>query len=319
MTPLSVPTGQIASRAAGPRAPAQVLDALKKEATTGLGGVLSGFWSAIEEQVRLASLAGHDYVAAQEDRVAVMALSHRALELATRFRESVEKEFARWQDPEDSPQRDRSLTLMSEAELEVHLAGQQIVELLDHQFLHPLSQLDERLRQLSEALGIARRRPNPLRPEVAVTAFVELFEPDDLTPGLRAMVFQQFDKRLPKVLSELYDRANATLDAAAFRAPAPGPAPRAAAPAAVRRHPPTPPRGPAKVVPPLLPDGLAARPRVGRTRRPGAGCAVSANANDHDTRSRLVRLDIDVIRWRLSHATRGEPSELEADHTPRGP
>ncbi len=235
MTPLSVPTGQIASRAAGPRAPAQVLDALKKEATTGLGGVLSGFWSAIEEQVRLASLAGHDYVAAQEDRVAVMALSHRALELATRFRESVEKEFARWQDPEDSPQRDRSLTLMSEAELEVHLAGQQIVELLDHQFLHPLSQLDERLRQLSEALGIARRRPNPLRPEVAVTAFVELFEPDDLTPGLRAMVFQQFDKRLPKVLSELYDRANATLDAAAFRAPAPGPAPRAAAPAAVRR------------------------------------------------------------------------------------
>lgn len=227
MTPLAVPTAEPTSRAAAPRPAAQVLETLKKEAATGLGGVLSGFWSAIEEQVRLASLAGHDYVAAQEDRVAVMALSHRALELATRFRESVEKEFARWQDPEDSPQRERSLTLMSEAELEIHLAGQQIVELLDHQFLHPLSQLDERLRQLSEALGIGRRRPNPLRPEVAVTAFVELFEADDLTPGLRAMVFQQFDKRLPKVLSELYDRANATLDAAAFRATAPAPAPRA--------------------------------------------------------------------------------------------
>ena len=228
MTPRAVPTGQPTSRGAATRAPAQVLEALKHEAMTELGGVLSGFWSAIEEQVRLASLAGHDYVAAQEDRVAVMALSHRALELATRFRESIEQEFARWLDPEDAPARDRSLTLMSESELEIHLAGQQIVELLDHQFLHPLAQLDERLRQLSEALGIRRSRPNPLRPEVAVTAFVALFEADDLTPGLRAMVFQQFDKRLPKVLAELYDKANATLDAAAFRPPAATPAPRGA-------------------------------------------------------------------------------------------
>src|SRR5690606_33747188 len=219
--PRSVPTGQSASRAGPARAPARVLETLKHDAMTELGGVLSGFWSSIEEQVRLAALAGHDYVAAQEDRVAVMALSHRALELATRFRESIEKEFARWQDPDDTPQRERSLTLMSESELEIHLAGQQIAELLDHQFLHPLAQLDERLGQLSEALGIRRRRPNPLRPEVAVTAFVALFEPDDLTAGLRSMVFQQFDKRLPKVLGELYDKANAVLDAASFSAGAP--------------------------------------------------------------------------------------------------
>ncbi len=230
----SVPPGQPASRAIPARAPAQVLETLKHEAMTELGGVLSGFWSAIEEQVRLASLAGHDYVAAQEDRVAVMALSHRALELATRFRESIEKEFARWLDPEEAPQRERSLTLMSESELEIHLAGQQIIELLDHQFLHPLTQLDERLHQLSGALGIDRKRPNPLRPEVAVTAFVSLFEPDDLTTGLRSMVFQQFDKRLPKVLGELYDKANATLDAASF-----GVAPQ------VRSHP-APPRPPAR-------------------------------------------------------------------------
>ncbi|MDH5833158.1 DUF1631 family protein [Luteimonas kalidii] len=193
-----------------------MLESLRHEAVTELGGVLSGFWSGIEEQVRLAALAGHDYVAVQEDRVAVMALSHRALELATRFRESIEKEFARWEQASDSPQRERSLTLMSESELEIHLAGQQITELLDHQFLHPLAQLDERLRQLSEALGVSRRRQSPLRPEVPVTAFVALFGPDDLTAGLRAMVFQQFDKRLPKVLGELYEKANAILDAASF-------------------------------------------------------------------------------------------------------
>ena len=216
MTLRAVPTGFPPGRAGSLHAPSRVLESLRHEAVTELGGVLSGFWSGIEEQVRLAALAGHDYVSVQEDRVAVMALSHRALELATRFREAIEKEFARWEESSDSPQRERSLTLMSESELEIHLAGQQITELLDHQFLHPLTQLDERLRQLSAALGVNRRRPNPLRPEVAVTAFVSLFEADDLTTGLRSMVFQQFDKRLPKVLGELYEKANAILDAAAF-------------------------------------------------------------------------------------------------------
>ena len=71
--PRSVPTGQSTSRAGPARAPARVLETLKHDAMTELGGVLSGFWSSIEEQVRLAALAGHDYVAAQEDRVAVMA------------------------------------------------------------------------------------------------------------------------------------------------------------------------------------------------------------------------------------------------------
>ena len=222
MTLRAVPTGFPPGRAGSLHAPGRVLEALRHEAVTELGGVLSGFWSGIEEQVRLAALAGHDYVAVQEDRVAVMALSHRALELATRFREAIEAEFERWEQAVEAPeQRERSLTLMSESELEVHLAGQQITELLDHQFLHPLAQLDERLRQLSAALGVERRRPNPLRPEVAVNAFVSLFGPEDLTAGLRTMVFQQFDKRLPKVLGELYEKANAILDKASFSDVAP--------------------------------------------------------------------------------------------------
>lgn len=230
-------------RAAAPRTPARVLETLRRDAVTELGGVLSGFWSSIEEQVRLAALAAHDYVAAQEDRVAVMALSHRALELATRFRTAIETEFDRWERESAEQAGTKSLSLMSEGELEIHLAGQQITELLDHQFLHPLTQLDERLSLLSSALGIRRRRPNPLRPEVAVAAFVNLFDADDLTPALRSMVFHQFDKRLPKVLGDLYAKANATLDAAAFNPPGTRNAPQAQAaagyaqPARVRQAP----------------------------------------------------------------------------------
>ncbi|MEZ0469429.1 DUF1631 family protein [Luteimonas salinilitoris] len=204
------------ARSSGSRAGERVLETLKRDAVTELVGVLSGFWSSIEEQVRLAALAGHDFSAAQEDRVAVIALSHRALELATRYREAIESAFERWHAPGDEQRRVESLELMSEGELEIHLAGQQITELLEHQFLHPLAQLDERLEALAASLGIEGRPLNPLRPEVAVSAFVDLFQPDDLTPGLRMMVFHQFDKRLPKVLAEVYAKANTTLQTAAF-------------------------------------------------------------------------------------------------------
>jgi hypothetical protein len=222
MTRDSDPSPLLQGRPPGQRAPVRVLETLRRDAVTELGGVLSGFWSSIEEQVRLAALASHDFASAQEDRIAVMSLSHRALELATKFRSAIEAEFERWEHAsDDDDAKSKSLSLMSEGELEVHLAGQQITELLDHQFLHPLTQLDERLGALSDALGIRRGRHNPMRPEVAVNAFVALFGADDLTPSLRSMVFHQFDKRLPKVLGELYDKANKTLDAASFNAQAP--------------------------------------------------------------------------------------------------
>ena len=204
------------ARVASSRPADRVLETLRHDAVTALGGVLSGFWSSIEEQVRLAALAGHDYMAAQEDRVAVLDLSHRALELATRFRKSIETEFEQWLADRPPPPAADGLSLMSEGELEVQLAAQQIIELMDHQFLHPLAALDERLAALAARMGLEGPRANPLRPEVPVMAFVRLFHADDLPPGLRSTVFHQFDKRLPAILSEVYSKANATLESASI-------------------------------------------------------------------------------------------------------
>lgn len=225
------------------RAPERVFEAVKRDAITALGGVLSGFWGSIEEQVRLAALAGHDYSAAQDDRMAVMALGHRALELATRYREALELEFERWRRPELAPARERSLSLMSEGELEIHLAGQQTTELLDHQLLHPLELLDERLHALASALGVEGKRLNPVRPEAAVAAFVNLFGAEDLTRGLRPLVFHQFDKRLPHVLAELYDKLNSMLEAAGLGYSMPADAPGRRAGGGAPQAPASPARG----------------------------------------------------------------------------
>ncbi|WP_165942323.1 DUF1631 family protein [Luteimonas terricola] len=198
------------------RDPARLFEAVRRETVTELGGVLSGFWGTIEEQVRLEALAGHDYSGAQDDRMAVMALGHRALELATRYREVLEREFDSWREPPVARTDDKSLSLMSEGELEIHLAGQHTTELLDHQFLHPLEQLDERMQALAAALGVEGKRANPVRPEAAVAAFVDLFGAEDLTRGLRPLVFNQFDKRLPEVLGDLYEKLNELLGGAGF-------------------------------------------------------------------------------------------------------
>ncbi|MDR6991304.1 DUF1631 family protein [Luteimonas sp. 3794] len=202
------------SRAGPARDAARVLETLRHDAVTGLGGVLSGFWSAIEEQVRLAALAHHDYMVAQDERVAVLDLSQRALELATRYRKAIETEFDQWLADRPAPPVADGLSLMSEGELEVQLAAQQIIELMDHQFLHPLTALGERMDALAARLGIEGVHANPLRPEVAVVAFVRLFEADELPAGLRTMVFSQLDKRLPGILGEVYAKANASLDSA---------------------------------------------------------------------------------------------------------
>ncbi|HZW19212.1 MAG TPA: DUF1631 family protein, partial [Luteimonas sp.] len=68
----------------------------------------------------------------------------------------------------------------------------------------------------ANALGVHGKRANPMRPEAAVGAFTGLFERDDLTPGLRTMVFRLHEKRLPHALGTIYERANTVLEDAGF-------------------------------------------------------------------------------------------------------
>jgi hypothetical protein len=193
----------------------KAFESIRRDAVTALSGVLAGFWGDIEEQVRLAAIASHENSAIYDDRIAIRLLNQRALELANRYRESLETAFDHWRNPRPRAVVDnKGLSLMSEAQLEVHLSGQQIVELLEHQLMHPLHVMHQRLDSLATALGLPRQAPetNPLRPDVPVTALVKLFNEDDLTPELRRLIFLQLEKRLSKVLEELYTKINTALE-----------------------------------------------------------------------------------------------------------
>ena len=214
----------------------KTFESIRRDAVTALSGVLAGFWGDIEEQVRLAAIASHENSAIYDDRIAIRLLNQRALELANRYRESLETAFDQWRNPRPRAVDNKSMSLMSEAQLEVHLSGQQIVELLEHQLMHPLHVMHQRLDSLATALGLPRQAPqtNPLRPEVPVSALVKLFTEDDLTPELRRLIFLQLEKRLSKTLDDLYTKINAVLEQgfAPLEAPMSSSAPHMASPSA---------------------------------------------------------------------------------------
>src|SRR3546814_13134375 len=89
-------------------------ETIKRHALTEMAGVLSGFCGSIEEQVRLAALAGNDYSAHQDDRVAIAALHQRPPALATRYRDATEREFDHWPYPNPTKPNPKPLSLISE-------------------------------------------------------------------------------------------------------------------------------------------------------------------------------------------------------------
>jgi hypothetical protein len=186
----------------------RLFESVRRDAITALSGVLAGFWGDIEEQVRLAAIASPDNRAIYDDRLIISLLNQRAFELAGRYRETLEQAFDRWRNPRPRSIENKALSLMSENELETHLAGQHVVELLDQHLAHPLHRNYECFEGLGALLGLPKQgiEANPLRPEVPVEAVVKLILDQELTPELRRLVFLQLEKRLSKTLADLYDK-----------------------------------------------------------------------------------------------------------------
>lgn len=195
----------------------RLFEAVRRDAVTALSGVLAGFWGDIEEQVRLAAIASHDNRAIYDDRLAISLLNQRAIELAGRYRESLEQAFDRWRNPRPRAVDTKTMSLMSENALETHLAGQHVVELIEQQLAHPVYRNHECFEGLGAVLGLPSQGAdvNPIRPEVPVDALVKLILENELTPELRRLIFLQLEKRLSKTLTDLYDKIAQMLENAA--------------------------------------------------------------------------------------------------------
>jgi hypothetical protein len=192
----------------------RLFESVRRDSVTALSGILAGFWGDIEEQVRLAAIASHDNRAIYDDRLAISLLNQRAIELAGRYRESLEQAFDHWRSPRPRAIDNKGLSLMSEHELETELAGQHVVELLEQQLAHPVHRNHQCFEGLGALLGLPQQgaEVNPVRPEVPVQALVKLVTEHEITPELRRLIFLQLEKRLSKALSDLYEKIGKMLE-----------------------------------------------------------------------------------------------------------
>ena len=219
--------------------PARLVEELKRIAVEQLAAVPGGLCRPIEEQLQDKLQLGSSN-AQRKDLMTVLALRQRNATLVMRYRELIGRSFDDFRGRAMLSRSDIPLGLVSEGELEFHLAGQRLAEGISRRYQQPLELLGLRFEALSRALG-APATTNPVGAVRLAGAFLRTFHDADLSDTLQPMVFRQYEQELSKVLGDLYARLNSQLAAAGFhadlrRSESP-PAPRVAPPPSSAQQP----------------------------------------------------------------------------------
>src|SRR6476619_5155757 len=196
--------------------PARLIDELKRIAVEQLAAVPGGLFRPIEEQLQDKLQLGSN-TAQRKDLMTVLALRQRNATLVMRYRELIARSFDDFRGRAMLSRSDIPLGLVSEDELEFHLAGQRLAEGIGRRYQQPLELLGLRFEALSRALG-APATTNPVGAVRLAGAFLRTFHDAELSDTLQPIVFRQYEQELSKVLGDLYARLNSQLAAAGFHA-----------------------------------------------------------------------------------------------------
>ncbi len=196
--------------------PGRLIEELKRIAVEQLAAVPGGLCRPIEEQLQDKLQLGSSN-AQRKDLMTVLALRQRNATLVMRYRELIGRSFDDFRGRTMLARSDIPLGLVSEGELEFHLAGQRLAEGIGRRYQQPLELLGLRFEALSRALG-APATTNPVGAVRLAGAFLRTFHDADLSETLQPMVFRQYEQELSKVLGDLYSRLNSQLAAAGFHA-----------------------------------------------------------------------------------------------------
>lgn len=202
--------------------PARLLVELKRIAVEQLGAVPGELFRPIEDQLhdalRIETESGNGFgVVQREDLMLLLVLRQRSAAYVMRYREQVARGFDEFYGSSMESRPDAELGLLDDSELEFHLAGERMAESIGRLYQLPLDALDRRLEMLAGALGMPPMR-NPVGPPQLANAFVQMFRGADLSETLQALLVQQYEQALAKVLGELYTRLNAELANGGFLA-----------------------------------------------------------------------------------------------------
>ena len=196
--------------------PVRLIEELKRISVEQLAAVPGGLCRPIEEQLQDKLQLGSSS-AQRKDLMTVLALRQRNATHVMRFRELIGRSFDDFRGRAMMARSDIPLGLVSEGELEFHLAGQRLAEAIGRRYQQPLELLGLRFEALSRELG-APASTNPVGAVRLAGAFLRTYHDADLSETLQPMLFRQYEQELSKVLGDLYARLNSQLAASGFHA-----------------------------------------------------------------------------------------------------
>ena len=193
--------------------PTRTLEEIKRLALEQLGGLPGGLYEPVEDALKAA--ARHDdapdtpQILYQNQAALWVLRQHHAVHVM-RYRQQVAQGFDDFRALRIRSRGDLPLGLIDESQIDFHLAGQALAEVVEHRYSAPLEAMDGRLHAVASALGLPKP-VNPVGPVRLATAFVETFSDEQVPAALRVLLFTQYEKELVRLLGELYGKVNTLL------------------------------------------------------------------------------------------------------------
>ena len=203
--------------------PMRMLEEIKRLTLEQLGGLPGGLYESVEEALKTA--ASHDdapdtpQILYQNQAALWVLRQHHAVHVM-RYRQQVAQGFDDFRALRIRSRGDLPLGLIDESQIDFHLAGQALAEVVENRHAALLDTMDGRLHAVASALGLPKP-VNPIGPTRLATAFVETFSDEQVPSALRVLLFTQYEKELVRLLGELYPKVNALLAGSGFGVDAP--------------------------------------------------------------------------------------------------
>lgn len=202
--------------------PFRVLEEVKRLTLERLGGLPGALYGPIEDALALSATHFERNAFQYEDQAALWSLRHQQAAQVMRYRQQLAKGFDEFRTMRAASRRGfLSMGLLDEAQLDMHIAGERMAEVLSQRYQKPLEVLDARLHVLAHTLGL-QAMVNPVGPGRLATAFVDAFDGVRVPGQLRGHLFQFYEDHLARTLDELYGQADALLAQAGYGAPREG-------------------------------------------------------------------------------------------------
>ncbi|MCY7354861.1 MAG: DUF1631 domain-containing protein [Lysobacter sp.] len=198
---------------ASPQPPTLVVEALKRTALDHLGTVTRGLYRPIEHALHQIELEAPGTRLADQEALAM--LRQREAALVMRYRQLLADSFDELlANPAQGGGR-TPLSLLSEDELEQHLDGQRIAVTLTARHAKPLEALVSRFSSLRDHLGLDELRC-PAVPGRLSGLLVGTLQGQVMPPGLRTLLFKQYESELTRILDPFYQQLSTQLGSAGY-------------------------------------------------------------------------------------------------------